>query len=159
MVLTSYNREYYQKHKEEIRKKRKLYRDTHPDLIKAGLRRSYQKHKIERNIQARKRYHANKDKNLSKQREYYQSLKKEVLTLYGGGKMACTKCGETRIDCLSIDHINGGGNKHRKDNKTAHGRQFYYQLRKNLRLDTYQTLCMNCQFIKRAKNKEWGKVK
>ena len=34
------------------------------------------------------------------------ALKRGILTHYGGGKCACVKCGESDIDCLSIDHIN-----------------------------------------------------
>lgn len=36
-------------------------------------------------------------------------IKTDVLTYYGGGKLACGVCGENRIACLSIDHMNGDG--------------------------------------------------
>ena len=42
-------------------------------------------------------------------RRWRLKVKREVLTHYGNDKLACVKCGEENIACLSIDHINGGG--------------------------------------------------
>lgn len=59
------------------------------------------------------------------------------------------------IRALSIDHIEGGGNKHLK----AIGTQAIYPwLIKNNFPEGYQVLCMCCQFIKRAKNGELKRV-
>ena len=74
--------------------------------------------------------------------------KLEILTHYGLGKCQCVECGEGRIACLSIDHINGNGVRQRKQLK-AHGSTFYIWLRRNNFPNGYQTLCMNCQWIKR----------
>lgn len=52
--------------------------------------------------------------------------------------------------CLSIDHIKGGGNKHLKLIKG----NLYNWLIKNNFPTGFQTLCMNCQFIKRYENNE-----
>ena len=83
-----------------------------------------------------------------------QKLRVEVLTHYGGGKLACVQCGETRMDALTIDHIQGNGRAERiKLGK--HGTAFYFWLRNQGYPEGYQTLCMNCQFVKRAKNKEY----
>lgn len=96
---------------------------------------------------------------VGKQREaiWRVELKKEVLTHYGEGALSCVTCGESRVDCLSIDHINGGGASHRKE-LNAYGYRFYKRLKRDNYPDGYQTLCMNCQFIKavsdRAKYKE-----
>lgn len=82
-----------------------------------------------------------------------QQLKEEVFNNYGGTK--CCKCGFNDIRALSIDHINGGGNLHRRElfGKNAGG-QFYNWLRNNGYPTGFQVLCMNCQFIKRHENKE-----
>ena len=56
----------------------------------------------------------------------------------------------TDIRALSIDHINGGGTKHRE----VIGSGFYHWLIKNNYPSDYQVLCMNCQFIKRKENNE-----
>ena len=86
-------------------------------------------------------------------RERRKTVKQEVLTYYGHGNCACISCGEHRIECLSIDHIKGNGNKQRIGNlRNSHS--FYLWLRKNNYPLGYQTLCMNCQWVKRFANKE-----
>lgn len=68
-------------------------------------------------------------------------LRQEVLEHYGG-KCAC--CGESENEFLAIDHINGGGNKQRKELKRAAGIAFYRWLRMNEYPDGYRVLCHNC---------------
>ena len=80
-------------------------------------------------------------------------LKKEVLTYYGNGYCKCITCGETRLSCLSLDHINGGGTQHRLHTGCT-GYGMYMWLKKQNFPSGYQTLCMNCQFIKRFENNE-----
>ena len=83
-------------------------------------------------------------------------LKEEVLTHYGNGKCACVQCGFTDIRALSIDHIKGNGYEHRKQKTTTRqgGVSFYRWLRRNGYPPEYQTLCMNCQWVKRITNRE-----
>jgi len=87
------------------------------------------------------------------QRLYHERLKKQALEHYGNGKIACVKCGFDDIRALSIDHINAGGYQHKKKLKRE-GQNFYRWLISNSYPEGYQTLCMNCQWIKRAVNKE-----
>ena len=63
---------------------------------------------------------------------------------YSNGSMCCAICGESRIECLSIDHINGGGTKHRKEERIKSMAEW---LRKHGYPPGYRILCMNCQFI------------
>jgi hypothetical protein len=41
----------------------------------------------------------------------------EALSHYGGEPPKCYCCGERLLLLLSLDHINGGGTKHRKETK------------------------------------------
>jgi ribosomal protein L44E len=82
---------------------------------------------------------------------YNRKIKSEVLRHYSLD-LKCQKCGFDNLDALTIDHINGGGREHRK--KIGFGGSFYYWLRRNNYPEGFQVLCMNCQFIKRKKNKE-----
>ena len=71
-----------------------------------------------------------------------------------GGKCAC--CGESELTFLAIDHINGGGNTHRKALKngkrgTCGGDCFYRYLEANNYPPGYQALCHNCNHAK-----AWG---
>lgn len=73
-------------------------------------------------------------------RNYQQSLKKKVITHYGG-KCAC--CGEENISFLTIDHINGKGSSHRRQIGGG-GTVIYRWLNKNHYPKEYQVLCFNC---------------
>ncbi len=93
-----------------------------------------------------------------KLKSYKKMIKKTILTHYGFGMCSCVHCGEKRIECLSIDHIKGDGRKHRFSiNKQGH--VLYVWLKNNNYPEGYQTLCMNCQWIKRFKNKEYNHLK
>ncbi len=63
--------------------------------------------------------------------------KLKILTHYG---LACACCGEKDLTCLSIDHVKGGGNQHRKDI----GGDFYCWLIRNNFPEDFRTLCFNC---------------
>lgn len=80
-------------------------------------------------------------RNLNKQS--MDRLKLEVLDAYGGRECVC--CGETIVEFLTIDHINGDGGKHRKEVNGS----MYIWLRKNNYPEGFQVLCMNCNFGKR----------
>ena len=73
-------------------------------------------------------------------------LKLETICVYSNGTMKCVMCGEHKLPCLSIDHIYGGGNKHRRELRLA-GVDFYRWLRKNEYPDGYRVLCANCQCV------------
>jgi hypothetical protein len=81
-------------------------------------------------------------------------LKIDVLTKYGGGKCECVRCGFSDVRALSLDHIYGNGNEHRRRETFKGGVDFYRALKQAGYPSGYQTLCMNCQFIKRVENKE-----
>jgi hypothetical protein len=56
----------------------------------------------------------------------------------------------TTIEALSIDHINGGGDRERRllVGRRGGGVNFYWKLKQRGYPKGYQILCMNCQFIK-----------
>jgi len=66
-----------------------------------------------------------------------------VIQHYSKGKNCCELCGFSNMDALSIDHISGGGRKHRKELK---GQHIEHWLIRNNFPDGYRILCMNCQF-------------
>jgi hypothetical protein len=74
----------------------------------------------------------------------------EVLTYYGNGKCACVICNEQRLPCLSIDHVLNNGYAHRKELGVSKVTHFCEWLKQSRFPVGYQTLCMNCQWIKRA---------
>lgn len=82
-----------------------------------------------------------------KQRIKRLDMKTSILTHYGDGKCACVNCGFSDIRALTIDHTDGRGAQHRKSIGRG-GLSFYRWLFDNDFPEGYQTLCMNCQFIK-----------
>ena len=75
-------------------------------------------------------------------RTKHRELKEEVIGNYGG---KCSCCGETQTEFLSIEHINGGGKKHRNSLKQG----FYYWLKsQRYPKDNFELLCYNCNMAK-----------
>lgn len=70
--------------------------------------------------------------------------RKACLEFYGGTPPKCACCGETIYEFLAIDHINGGGNKHRREI----GVNIYGWLVKNSFPGGFQVLCHNCNLAK-----------
>jgi len=77
-------------------------------------------------------------------------LKQRVFSHYGGGESVCVRCGFSDVKALSIDHIDGND----RSEKRLHGGALYQWLVDSDFPDGFQTLCMNCQWIKRVEEKE-----
>lgn len=124
--------------------------------------------RLRANEVGRASYWRNREKHLEKSRQYRElpgykerersrtlARKLLVLTHYGNGECACLNCGFSNIKALSIDHINGrravGHNK-----KGMGGNSIYSWLIKEGYPEGYQTLCLNCQFVKREERHEFG---
>ena len=71
----------------------------------------------------------------------------QVIQHYSQGVGCCACCGESHIEFLGIDHIDGGGNKHRKEVQN-HYRNIYWYLIKNNYPDGYRVLCHNCNLAR-----------
>lgn len=86
----------------------------------------------------------NKARRAMRARQRNAEIKEKVIGRYGG---ACVKCDETDIDMLCIDHIEGGGTKHRislsPSDKPVSSRQFYNWLVKNRYPEGFRVLCHN----------------
>lgn len=74
-------------------------------------------------------------------------IKTQVIAAYGG---ICACCKESSLPFLSIDHIEGGGRKHRKEVGITSGSGFYRWLRDNNYPKGFQVLCYNCNCAKRT---------
>ena len=100
----------------------------------------------------RKRTHqewakGNKDKISARDNRYREKLKNEILSHYG---TSCACCGESAREFLTLDHVNGGGNKNRIEllGKPQAGNAFYRKIRVLGFPDGFQTLCWNCNMAK-----------
>jgi hypothetical protein len=88
--------------------------------------------------------HKNKQKLRTKQAEcvakYLIRLRYEVIGHYGA---FCACCKETKFEFLCIDHIDGGGTRHRKE-IGGNSARLYAWLRKNNYPLGFRVLCHNC---------------
>lgn len=77
-------------------------------------------------------------------RDYRQIIRSKVFDHYGH---ICVGCGENDPFVLSIDHIGGGGNKHRRElgGLNRGGNTTYRWLIKNNFPQGFRVLCSNCQ--------------
>lgn len=104
---------------------------------------------------------------LKSRREWRRKVKKEVLSEYSTqNNPICNwgSCGETDIEKLCLDHVNGGGREHMKSiglynpksNKILGGHPFYVWLRKHgYPIDPpLQVLCLQHNQDKQKLNKE-----
>ena len=117
---------YYAKNREKMLLKGEQYRKKYPDKIKEY-------------------YQNNKNRFLIYNRKQSRIKRLEVLSYYSKGKLKCNCCGEMTYEFLSIDHIIGGGGKHRR---LLRGRNFYLWLVKENFPKGYQVLCHNCNQAK-----------
>lgn len=116
------------------------WRKKNPDWVRRINRAHNQKNR--QRILERKRAQRAADplRFRTRSRGYHLKLKAEVFAAYGGPRCAC--CREATPEFLSIDHVNGGGEKHRKEI----GAGILRWLKRNRFPAGFQILCMNCQF-------------
>jgi hypothetical protein len=82
-----------------------------------------------------------KTKAITQMNKYRRSNRLKVINYYGG---RCVRCHESIIQFLTIDHINGGGGKHKK---ILNGSIDPWLIKNNYP-DNFQILCYNCNFFK-----------
>jgi hypothetical protein len=117
-----WQRKYNAEHKEHLSEKRKEWVKNNPERVA-----QYTRNWVERN----------REKKRASNNAWHLSVKKQVIEHYGG---KCECCGEGEFDFLSIDHINGGGNKHR----ALIYNHIYIWLRQNNYPSGFRVLCHNC---------------
>ena len=92
-----------------------------------------------------------------------QQVKIEVFEHYcHPGPTKCQLCPETRISTLTIDHIEGAGNQHRKSLNVDGGWRFYQWLQQQGYPPGYRVLCINCNHkqhqLRSAENRSQTKM-
>jgi len=134
--IKAYQRAYYQNHRDELRAKHrdymKTYYQAHPEW-KVKMQEYTKNHRVESRTAVRK---------------YSRQMKIQIFTHYCKGEPLCVACGITDLDVLCIDHINGGGNKQRRQLNIGSGKMFYSWLIRNNYPEGYQVLCANCNLKK-----------
>ena len=91
-------------------------------------------------------YYQNHQQQLQNGKKRRLDSKQKAFDAYGGAVCKC--CGETHLEFLTIDHIDGKGASHRRSIGNSGGHNFYRWLRTNGYPPGYQVLCFNCNFAK-----------
>lgn len=108
-------------YREKVKKRAVEYNRNHPDK-----RRAY--------------YLAHRNRLIERAKGNSRKRRMEVLIHYSGDPPICNCCGETSVEFLTIDHINGGGCKHRE----RIGSGLYSWLKNSGFPGGFRVLCYNC---------------
>jgi hypothetical protein len=147
-----YKHEEYLRHRDDYIRRAKKWQKKNPEKCKynSNKRRAYMKDYMD------SYYKDNKEKVLSlvkqSSKKRGMEIKLQVLTHYSNGRPKCACCGEMILKFLTIDHINNDGQEERKRLKLNGGMKFYRWLIKNNYPESYQVLCMNCNWGKSQNN-------
>lgn len=106
------------------------------------------------NTARRLKYKQEPERFIQSAQEHRAARKIETIQAYGG---KCSCCNESNIKFLSIDHVGGNGNEHRRK-VVGLSRNFYTWLKhQGYPKDEFQVLCYNCN-LGRAFNYKGGNV-
>ena len=119
-----YQREWNAKNREKRKAYSKAWRRKNVERVRAYSKRWWK---------------SNRPRFFEKYRKTASGLRDEILRHYGH-KCAC--CGESTKEFLCLDHVNGGGCKHRK--KVPSGYMLYRWVIKNKFPASIRVLCHNC---------------
>ena len=93
-------------------------------------------------IKRKKKKNPNFQKKENKRlKEFHNKQRHICIDHYSGGSMSCSCCGENIEMFLEIDHLRGGGTKHRKELKN--GRIEFWLIKHNFPKG-FGVLCCNC---------------
>jgi hypothetical protein len=120
-----YNHAYRLAHREQINAKGRIYHAANRERQQKKARAYYAAHRGRIQIEIAKQNRLDK---------------MAVLAKYGS---CCACCGETILQFLSLDHINGGGRAHRQRVGES-GRFWKAILNEGYSPQTYRVLCFNC---------------
>lgn len=81
--------------------------------------------------------------NRARVKGYRDRIKKLVLNHYSDSKLECSCCGENIYEFLVLDHVNGGGNKHRKELNGGPEAVYRWVVKNNYPIG-FRVLCASC---------------
>lgn len=144
------SKEYYERNKERIKNRVKLYSESDKAKIKKrdSNKLLYARKKEERKKQIKDYADKHPDKQIARSHKHQNKIKMVVMNHYGNDMPRCVCCGESHIEFLHIDHINGGGVRQRKE--FSNSRQMYAWIINNDFPNTFRILCANCNMSKSA---------
>jgi|ERR1035437_193236 hypothetical protein len=152
----------YNKRPYVVENRRSRYLKKHPNARKynsltkeemALARKKRSKEFYDKNKKIISEYHKkylidNRPLLLARRHKFYIKLRSECISYYSNNKNCCDCCGESILDFLAIDHINGKGSEHRKSINVKGGYKMCAWLKRNNFPEGFKILCHNCNFSK-----------
>lgn len=137
-----YRRTYYSEHKSKEQRQQKEYRLTHKDDIREQKKRAYASNREGVRSRQQAYYAKTRTKHLARMKENHtkriRKIRSQLFSVFGS---QCQCCGESNERFLTLHHINGGGNKTRREK----GREpSLVAAVKSRDKAAYQILCFNC---------------
>jgi hypothetical protein len=135
-----------EKELEYNREWKRKWREANPELSKQLQKERSQKYRDNHpgNEAQKRHYYKYRDENVARvvksNRARYRDRRLNCIEHYGN---KCECCGELRNEFLAIDHINGGGLKHRKELAGKNMNMWEYLI-KNKYPEGFRVLCHNC---------------
>jgi hypothetical protein len=90
--------------------------------------------------QTQRRYEAKMGGGAARRKQYREQLRLDAVNHYGG---CCACCRADYVGFLEIDHVEGGGNVHRR-RLLVEGKDLYLWLKGQGYPSGYRPLCHNC---------------
>jgi hypothetical protein len=144
----------------EEKERRAAIRRASENARREANREAYNAKQAERRAADRERYRETNRQYYSRHHEkaylagldagkrYRVRLRLAALQNYSQGDPHCLCCGETTLEFLALDHINGGGNAHRKAIRPTSVQSMYEWAKRNGYPPIFQVLCHNCNLAK-----------
>jgi hypothetical protein len=74
-----------------------------------------------------------------------RNIRQQVFRAYAGDAPCCACCGQSAVEFLTLDHVNGGGRAHRR---LTSNQGVYHRLRRNGFPPGFRILCFNCNMAR-----------
>jgi hypothetical protein len=140
-VILSRQKKYYERNKKRILERQREYVATHKEQHAATCKR-WAKENKKKMDEYYAQWRSENRVNIRKvNKEYKDRLRQECFAAYGG---RCFCCGEARWEFLAMDHVKGGGNKHRKAEKLRGGGMIHLYLKRRGYPKDFRLSCSNC---------------
>ena len=154
MSKSEYMKGWRERNSDRVQKYQKEWRENNSNHIKEYTKEYYDLHRDEliakQSEYARKE--ANRERKRVNQNRRNAAVRERVLDIVG---RKCARCGFDDVRALQLDHINGGGIQHKKQFARTTD---YYEFVIESGGVGFQTLCANCNWIKRYENDELGNI-
>ena len=96
-------------------------------------------------------YYSHKQQLRNYQKQLRRQNKQDVIFHYSNGLMECQACRIKTFEILTLDHVNGNGNKHRK---AINSLSIWSWIKRMKYPKGYQVLCYNCNVLKERVSSE-----